>query len=300
MKILAAGTSGFLGTALRARLGDSGHEVTQLVRSEPHHTGQVGWNPARRELDRDLIESHDVVLNLAGAPIAHWPWTSSYRRELLESRVSTTGTLAEAIAASQRKPALVNASGIDYYGHGPQVVDEDSPSGNTFLAGVCREWEAATAPAAAHGARVAIARTAVALDRSALVLKLISLPVKVGLGARLGSGEQWFATVSLEDYLAALTRMIVDDSMSGPYNVVAPVPATNAEFTEALGEVLHRPTWLVAPRFALKIALGGLADLPLGSIHAQPRRLMEAGFTFAHPTIREQLAAAYDRSASAA
>jgi hypothetical protein len=133
MKILAAGTSGFLGTALRARLADSGHEVTQLVRSEPHQNGQVGWDPARRGLDRDLIESHDVVLNLAGAPIAHWPWTSSYRRELLESRVSTTGTLAEAIAASQRKPALVNASGIDYYGHGPQVVDEDSPSVNTFL-----------------------------------------------------------------------------------------------------------------------------------------------------------------------
>lgn len=296
MRILAAGTSGFLGTSLRARLADAGHEVTQLVRSEPKAAGQVRWDPARHELDRDLVESHDVVLNLAGAALAHWPWTSSYRHELLESRVSTTSTLADAIATSERRPALVNAGGIDYYGHGPELVDESSPSGNTFLASVCREWEAATTPASSAGARVAIARTAVVLDRSAMVLKLISLPFWVGLGGRLGSGEQWFATVSLDDYLGALFRMVVDDTMSGPYNVVAPVPATNAEFSEALGDVLHRPTWTVAPRFAMKLALGGLADLPLGSIHAMPRRLMEAGFTFEHPTVHEQLAAAYGRS----
>ncbi len=293
MQILTAGSSGFLGTALRARLTEAGHTVTQLVRSDPRSPDQVRWDPDSASVDADLIESSDVVVNLAGAPIAHWPWTSSYRDTLTHSRTSTTGTLATAIAASARKPDLVNASGIDFYGfHHDHQVDEDSPAGDTFLARVCLAWEAATTPARDAGVRVAIARTAAVLDSSGGVLRIISLPFKVGLGARLGSGQQWFATVSLEDYLGSVMRLIEDPSLSGPFNVVAPIPATNAEFTEALGRQLRRPTLLMAPGFALRMALGGLADMPLGSIRAQPKRLMEAGHEFKHPTIQDQLAAA--------
>lgn len=292
MQILTAGSSGFLGTTLRARLSEAGHTVTQLVRSDPRSPGQVRWDPDSNTVDPDLIEAADVVVNLAGAPIAHWPWTNSYRDTLTRSRTSTTGTLASAIAASARKPDLVNASGIDYYGFHDHQVDEGSPAGSTFLARVCLAWEAATTPARDAGARVAIARTAVVLDSGGGVLRIISLPFKVGLGARLGSGQQWFATVSLEDYLGILMRLIEDPTLSGPFNVVAPIPATNAEFTEALGKQLHRPTFLVAPGFALRTALGGLSDMPLGSIRAQPRRLMEVRHEFKHPTIQDQLAAA--------
>lgn len=294
MHILIAGGSGFLGTALRAHLAVAGHSITQLVRSEPSAPAQVRWNPYAGDLDPAVVDRADVVINLAGAPLARWPLTTAYKQEIVDSRVATTRTLAETIASTGGGAALINASGINYYGsdRGDEPLDEHSAAGSDFMAEVSKQWEDATSAAADGGARVAVLRTSVVLDRSGGALKPLLLPFRLGVGGRLGTGQQWFATVSLADYVAAVTRIATDDSMSGPYNIVAPIPATNAEFTAALGQRLHRPTRLPVPAVALKAALPELSRSLLGGVKASPRRLIEAGFEFAHPTIGAQLDAA--------
>lgn len=267
--------------------------MCQLVRGEPSGTGQSRWDPYAGVVDRALIEDAGAVVNLAGAPIAHWPWTESYKRQILDSRVATTGTLATAIAESDAKPALVNASGVGLYGdRGDERLDEGSGPGDTFLASVVEKWEAATAPARDAGARVALARTSPVLDKSGGALKVMRLPFLLGVGGRIGSGKQWFASISLADYVAASMRLIEDDTLQGAFNLVAPGEATNAEFTRELGRALHRPTLIPVPAFAMKAVAGELSGEVLGSLRVAPARLLEAGFSFEHPTVREQLAAA--------
>jgi uncharacterized protein (TIGR01777 family) len=294
MHIVVAGASGFLGTALRAHLALAGHTVTQLVRGKPTPPARIRWNPDAQDLDAKALDGADAVVNLAGAPLAHWPWTSSYRQQIVASRVSSTRTLSDALAARGSGAALVNASGINYYGadRGDELLDEDSSAGSDFIADVCVRWEAATRSARASGSRVAVVRTAVVLDSSGGALKALLTPFRLGLAGRLGSGRQWFATISLADYLRAVTRIATDPSMSGPFNLVAPVAATNAEFTAALGERLHRPTRLPVPAVALRATLGELATSLVGGVNARPRRLVESGFAFANPTIEAQLDAA--------
>jgi uncharacterized protein len=292
--IVMAGASGFLGTSLRAHLALAGHTVTQLVRGNPTNASQCRWDPYAHQIDAGVLEGADAVVNLAGVPLAHWPWTSSYRRQIVESRVATTTTLADAVATLSPVVALVNGSGINYYGadRGHEQLDESSSPGDDFLADVCQKWESATTRASEAGARVARLRTAVVLDGSGGALKPLLLPFKLGLGGRLGSGRQWFATISLSDWLAAATRLVTDSSLSGPFNLVAPVSATNAEFTEALGRRLRRPTRLAVPTLGIKAALGEFGSTLTGGVHALPRRLTEAGFEFSHPTIETQLEAA--------
>lgn len=297
MRILMAGASGFLGTALREHLTDVGHQVTQLVRADPRDGSQVRWDPYRGVLDRAVVAASDVVINLAGAPIARWPWTSGYKRKILESRLATGNTIADAIVEVEDRPAWVNASGIGYYGdRGDEVLDEGSTNGSGFLAEVVRQWEAVTQPARDAGARVCMIRTAVVLDKDGGALKLMQLPFKFGVGGRFGDGRQWFPTISLQDYRSAVTRLATDDSLQGPYNVVAPIPATNEEFTKALGRQLHRPTFVNVPAFAVKLGAGELSSEVLASIRATPRRLDEAGFEFAHPTVDSQLASAFSEA----
>lgn len=294
MHILMAGASGFLGTALRGHFAVAGHTVTQLVRGGPTTPSQVQWDPYSGHLDPSTLADVDLVVNLAGAPLAHWPWTSSYRQQIIDSRVSTTTTLAQAIAARGRGVELVNASGINYYGgdRGDEQLDEESSPGNDFLAEVCQRWEQATTSASAAGARVAMLRTAVVLDRSGGALKPLLLPFKLGVGGRLGSGRQWFPTISLDDWLAAVTRIATDSSLSGPFNLVAPAAATNAEFTAALGKRIRRPTRLTVPALGIKTVLGEFGSTLTGGVNAAPRRLIAAGFDFSHPTIEDQLDAA--------
>ncbi len=293
MKITVAGASGFLGTALRRQLAEAGHEVVQLVRSPAESADQIHWDPARGELDPAALDGTDTVINLGGAPIARWPWTDGYKRQILASRLETTGTVARTIARLDQQPALVNAGGINYYGdRGDRQMDEDSPAGDGFLADVSRRWEEATQPAVGAGARVVTMRTGVVLARSGGALKTILIPFRLGVGGKLGDGEQYFPTISLVDYLDVVTRLATDRSMRGPFNVVAPVPSTNAEFTRALGKHLHRPAVLPVPRFAVKAVAGELSTLVFTSVHAVPRRLMEAGYEFHHPTVEEQVAAA--------
>lgn len=294
MHILMAGASGFLGTALRRHLGLAGHTVTQLVRAEPEAPTQIRWDPYSGHLDPNCLDGVDVIVNLAGAPLAHLPWTSSYRQQIIDSRAATTATLSQAVARAEGSVALVNASGINYYGsdRGDEQLDESSSTGSDFIADVCRRWEDATSAASAAGARVAMLRTAVVLDRSGGALKPLLLPFRLGLGGRLGSGRQWFPSISLPDYLRATTTAATDAAMSGPVNVIAPVAATNAEFTAALGRRLHRPTRLSTPGVAIKAVLGEFGSTLVGGVRVAPRRLSEAGFVFSHPTIEAQLDAA--------
>ncbi len=294
MRIIVAGGSGFLGTALRRQLSSAGHDVSRLVRSPARSPDEIPWDPASGELDPAALDGADTVVNLGGAVIAHWPWTDSYKQQILNSRVQTTGTLASAIAQVAERPALVNASGINYYGDGGEhQVDETSPAGSGFLADVSRRWEEATEPAAEAGARVVVMRTAVVLDQSGGALKTIAVPFRLGLGGNLGDGRQFFPTISLADYLDAATRLITDNALRGPFNLVGPVPATNADFTAAIGRRLHRPTLVRVPRFALNAVAGELSTLVFTSVKAVPRRLLETGFTFRHPTVDEQVKAAF-------
>jgi uncharacterized protein (TIGR01777 family) len=295
MRILMAGSSGFLGTALRTHLAAAGHDVTRLVRSEPTGPDQVRWDPYRAELDLGLVDRSDVVVNLAGAKVEHWPWTSSYKQQLLDSRVTTTSVLAEAIATVDRRPALINASGVNIYGddRGDEELTEDASDGPGLLADVVRAWEGAAETASEAGARVVLVRGSAILDKNGGVLKVVRLPFWLGIGGRVADGRQWFSSLSLPDYVAAVTRLIGDDSMDGPYNVSAPVPTSNRGFTKALGRRLNRPTVLVVPGFAMRLATGDMGNLVLGSRRILPARLLAAGFEFAHPTIEDQLEVAF-------
>ena len=296
MKIVLAGASGFLGTPLRAALATEGHTLVQLVRGDPQRADQSQWDPYNAHVDTELVASADVVVNLAGVPIARIPMTESYKRQIVESRVATTSCLADTIAAVGGTTALVNAGGINYYGVdcGDETLDETSPAGTGFLSEVAQQWEAATATARDSGARVAQLRTAIVLDRSGGSFRLMALPFRFGVGGRIGSGAQWFPTISLADYVSAATRIVTDDSMHGPYNMTAEVPSTNAQFTDELGRQLRRPTFLTVPRFAVTTVVGELGKAMLGSVKATPQRLLDAGFTFAHPTIGDQVRAALD------
>jgi uncharacterized protein (TIGR01777 family) len=293
MKFLVAGASGFLGTQLTRRLTDEGHVVTRLVRG-PAESGESRWDPYTGRVDLDLVEASDVVVNLAGAPLVRWPWTESYTRTFTESRVRTTRTLADAIAGSRSKPVFLAQNGIAGYGdRGADVVTEDDPLVATSPLGrVTRPWQEATRPAGEAGARVVVMRTAVVLDRRGGALRTMMLPFRIGLGGQVGNGAQYFATISLEDWLRAVLHLVDSDSASGAYNLTGPDTVTNAEFTRALASALHRPALLRVPAWPVRRVLGPLATELLGSIRLEPKRLLDEGFDFRHPTVEARLQAA--------
>ena len=292
MKVAIAGSSGFLGTALRQRLRSAGHDVVRLVRSDPTGPDESRWDPYAGQVDAAVLARCDVVVNLAGVPIAR-PWTAKQRRAILRSRVASTRTLAVALAGMPSPPALLAQSGVDYYGNcGAEVVDESSPVGTGFLAGVTRAWEDATLPASATGVRVCRLRTGVVLDASGGALRLMLVPFRLGVGGRLGSGHQYMSAISLPDWVEATYFLMTNPDVSGAVNLVAPHPPTNAELTAALGRALHRPTAVAVPAVALRTALGELSTTLLGSVRAHPTRLTEAGYTFEHPDVAAIVGAA--------
>jgi len=294
MRVVVAGASGFLGTAWRDHLAREGHEVVRLVRTEPLSVGESRWDPYAGRVDRDVVESADVVANLAGAPLAHWPWTASYRRTFTESRVATTRTLAEAVASSDRRPALLAQSGISGYGdHGDRVLTEESPlDAGTFMGEVNRLWERAALPATRAGARVAVMRTGVVLDRRGGALKLLRPVFLAGLGGPVGRGRQYLSTVSLADWVRAATWLATNAGADGPYNLTGPDPRPNAELAAELGRLLHRPAVVPVPPLALRLAAGSVASELVGSSRVEPARLLREGFGFEHPTLRSRLEAA--------
>jgi hypothetical protein len=277
MRIAIAGSSGFLGTALKAALAARGDEAAPLRRDGGD------WAP--------VLEGAAAVVNLAGANIASGRWTARRKALILGSRVETTRRLVEALGRCARRPSvLVNASAVGYYGDaGDAPVAEDAPAGGGFLASVCQAWEAEADGAAKHGARVVKARLGVVLGPGGGALPRMALPFRLFLGGPLGSGRQWLSWVSLEDAVAAILFALDRSDLSGPVNVVSPLPVTNAEFSAALGRALGRPCWLPAPAFALRLALGEMADMLLGGQRAAPRRLEAAGFRFSRPLLADAL-----------
>jgi uncharacterized protein len=297
MRFLIAGASGFLGSRLRESLVGAGHHVTSLVRRAPAPDptrDEAQWDPYGGVLDPDLVEKTDVVVNLAGSRTLGNPHSRTWSANLRTSRVTTTRVLADAIAASSRRPAFLAGNGISFYGdHGAEPVTEETGTrGDAFLTGVTIAWQGAAQPAVDAGARVAVLRTAPVMDRANPPLRQQWLLFKAGLGGRLGSGRQYQPMISLEDWVAAATFVGEHDDLAGPVNLCCPQTPTNAEFTEQLARLVHRPAVLRAPASVLRPAAGRMAPELLGSIRAVPAVLTDAGFRFADHTVADVLASA--------
>jgi uncharacterized protein (TIGR01777 family) len=302
VKIAVTGASGLIGGALVQRLRADGHEVRTLVRRTPRTVDEHRWAPQHRRIDAEVLADVDAVVHLAGAPILPRPWTKAYKQRLLTSRVDGTTTISEGLAAAvaadpARPRVLLSASAVGYYGDtGGRTVTEADPPGRDFLARLCAEWEAATTPAEVAGVRVAHLRSGLVLGRGALLVKILGLVFRAGLGGRLGSGRQYWPWISLADEIAAVVHLLTAD-VSGPVNLTAPEPATNAEFTRALGRVLRRPTVLPVPGFLLSLGLGEFARSSiLGGQRALPTKLLDSGFSFTHTDLDEALHAAFTRA----
>jgi uncharacterized protein len=294
-KIVLSGGSGMLGTALRRRV-EAEYSVVQLVREQAAGSGGVVWNPRSRPAlaDPEALEGCEAAIHLGGANLAARRWTAAYRREILESRVGSTQALVTVLRGLHKPPrTLIVASAVGIYGErGDAVVDEASPPGEGFLADVCRQWEAAAEPAREAGIRVVHARFGVVVGRGSGALGKMLPVFRLGLGGRLGSGRQWMSWVSLEDAVEAMVFALETPRMVGPMNVTSPEPLTNAEFTRELGKAVHRPAVLPVPGFALRVALGPMADEALlVSTRAVPRKLVAAGFGFRCAGVGEALEA---------
>jgi uncharacterized protein (TIGR01777 family) len=294
MRVVIAGASGFLGTHLSDLLRVHGHEVTALVRREAEGARESRWDPYTGQLDPSVVESSDVVVNLAGSPLFGNPHSARYRRALMDSRVVTTQVLAEAIAKSDRKPAFLANNGTSFYGdHGAEVLTEESETqGDALLTRVTRAWQDATLPAIEAGARVCVLRTAPVLDRASVTMRLLRTVFKAGLAARLSTGDQYFPLISLRDWVGAATYLAESHDVSGVFNLCCPVTPTNREFTETLAGALHRPAVLAAPAPVLRLAAGQMAPELLNSVNARPAALERAGYDFEDEDVREVLAAA--------
>ncbi len=294
MHVVIGGASGFLGTPLVAHLREQGHEVTRLIRGGPPQADASVWDPKAGRVDQGLIDGADAVVNLSGSPISQWPRTPKRKREILDSRLTATATLAKAVATSDSPTVFLSGSGMSWYGvdRGDEVLTEASGPGTGFLADVSQQWEAAASPAVEAGARTCFLRTSLVLDSSGGMLGLMVPVWKLGGGAQLGPGRQHMSLIARTDWVRAVTHLLESD-VSGPVNLVMPDDTvTNAEFTDALGEAVNRPTFLRAPKFAVRAGLGGLSDDLLGSLRLAPQALTESGFTFQAPDLTSALAAA--------
>ena len=287
MRIAITGASGLIGAALSRRLKEDGHDVVPVVRRAPGDN-EIGWSVADNRIDDGAFDGIDAVVHLAGAGIGDHRWTDAYKREILESRTVGTALVANAITAATDGPkVLLSSSAIGYYGESTDATfDEQSPVGTGFLAEVCEAWEMAAAPATTDEVRVAFLRTGIVLSAEGGALKK-QLPLfKFGLGGKMGSGNQWQSWIHIDDEVAAIVHLLTS-AVGGPVNLTAPNPVTNAEFTDTLGDVLGRPTFLPIPKFGPKLVLGGeLADnLLFSGQKVVPTVLEQDGFTFSHPTL---------------
>jgi len=292
MRVMIAGSSGLIGTSLVPHLRHGGHEVLRLVRRAPRAPDERGWDPPAGRLQDGALDGVDAVINLCGVGIGDRRWSGARKQALRDSRVEPTEVLAAAVAAHQI-PALINASGINYYGDtGDREVDETAPRGRGFLAELCEEWEAATA-AAQPTSRVVRLRSGAVLSASGGLLGRLRPVFRLMLGGRIGTGRQYLPWISLDDEVGAIAYLLEHPEVSGPVNLVGPEPITNAQFTEALGRTLGRPTPLRVPAVALRAVLGEAAEeLVLTGPRAVPAVLRRTGYQFQHATVTEALAAA--------
>lgn len=296
MLVAVTGSTGLVGGALAPRLAAGGHRVVRLVRSTttallPGERA-VSWDPDAGAIDSTGLVGVDAVVHLAGESIASGRWTEARKRRIRASRVGSTRLLAEALARLARPPrVLVAASATGYYGdRGDLVLREDSAPGSGFLAGVCREWEAAAEPAARRGIRVVHLRIGLVLSRDGGALAALLTPFRLGAGGPVGSGAQWWSWITLDDLLGAILHALATEPLAGPVNAVAPNPVTNREFAKTLGRVLRRPALLPLPAFAARLVLGEMAGaLLLASARVVPARLQATGYAFREPALEGAL-----------
>jgi uncharacterized protein (TIGR01777 family) len=288
-RIALSGASGLVGRRLCTLLAERGHTVLRLVRREPKE-GEIRWDPARGELDARALEGIDALVHLSGESLVG-RWSRERKREILESRTMSTRLVCGALARLASRPALVCASAIGIYGdRGGEWVDESSNPGRGFLAEVCVEWERACDAARAAGLRVVNARIGIALDPAGGALPAMALPIRFGVGGRIGSGAQYVSWIALDDLAAAFGFALETPALDGPVNFVAPAPVTNAELTAALARVLHRPAFLPVPAPLLRLALGAAADeMLLGGARVSSKKLERAGFRFREPELEPAL-----------
>jgi len=296
MKILVSGSSGLIGTATTTALKSDGHNVVHLIRpGRAANSGDVQWDPMRATVDVAGLEGVDVVIHLSGAGIADGRWTEERKQLLRSSRIDTTRVLVDSLSRLKQKPkVLIVASAIGYYGsRGDEILTESSTNGTDFLALVCRDWEAEASRAAATGVRTILLRTGIVLSGKGGALPKMLTPFKLGVGGRLGSGQQWMSWIAIEDVVGIIRYAIANEQVSGPVNVVAPNPVRNEEFTRLLAGMLHRPAIFPAPAFVLRLAMGEMADaVLLGSDRVKPDRMLAAGYKFRFEILEPALRAA--------
>jgi uncharacterized protein (TIGR01777 family) len=296
MRIVLAGATGFLGRPLVRRLAGAGHTVVALSRRPGADAGTartVAWDPAgppgawTAEIDRA-----DAVINMAGEPIAGARWTDAHKRRVRDSRIAATRSLAAAVRAASRPPSVfVSGSAVGYYGpHGDEVVTEDTPAGADFLGHVCADWEAEAAPVASAATRLVYVRTGLVLGRDGGALREMLFPFRIGMGGPLGSGRQYWPWIHLEDWLAMTQWLVENPNAAGAFNATAPEPVPNREFARELGRAMHRPSFMPAPAFALRLVLGEMADaLLLAGQRAVPRKAEDLGFAFRYSHLPQAL-----------
>ena len=295
MRVLVSGSTGFLGTALVETLERQGHTVTRLVRPGTAHkvvagirAQTVAWDPVAGQFDSAGAEGADALIHLAGASIAGGRWNASRKQLLRTSRIDATRHLIGALAKLQRPPrVIVAASAIGYYGNrGDEALTEASAPGNDFLAEACREWESETARGAEFGARVVNLRFGIILAAHGGALPRMALPFKLGAGGRLGNGRQWMSWLTLQETISIIQFALATPGLTGPVNTVTPNPVRNSDFTGVLAKTLHRPALFPAPAFALRLALGEMADaLLLISQRVMPSKLADSGYRFMQPNL---------------
>jgi uncharacterized protein (TIGR01777 family) len=295
MDVAITGASGLIGRALSASLQTDGHRVLRFQRGGVTAGDTIGWDPDAGRIDAPALEGLDAVVHLAGEGIGEHRWTDEQKRRIRDSRVRGTAVLAAAVASREHRPhVLVSGSAVGYYGdRDGEVLTEESAPGDDFLAQLCVAWEAETAPATEAGVRTVLTRTGIVLDAHGGALQRMLLPFKLGLGGRQGSGKQWMSWIALADEVGAIRFAIENDALSGPTNLVAPNPVTNAEFAATLGRALHRPTFLPTPLLPLKLRFGAeLVDtLLMVSQRVAPAQLEAAGYQFRFDSLEAALRA---------
>src|SRR5438876_708242 len=294
--VAVTGASGLVGSALVTGLTSAGHRVVRVVRGAgavPAAGQRIArWDPESGALEPSALAGADAVVHLAGESVAGGRWTEAKKRRIRSSRVDVTRRLAEALPRLERPPRLlVSASAVGYYGdRGSEILREDSAPGPGFLAEVCREWEAATDPAARAGIRVVRLRIGMVLSRRGGALGAMLTPFRLGAGGPVGSGVQWVSWIAIDDLVGAILHALATESLAGPVNAVAPEPVTNRELARTLGRVLRRPALLPLPAVAARLLFGQMADeLLLASARVEPARLRATGFTFRHARLEDAL-----------
>jgi uncharacterized protein (TIGR01777 family) len=297
MKILVAGSSGLIGSALvrvlQSERDGYAHEVLRLVRREVAAEDEVFWDPDHDQgPDPKLLNGVDAAINLAGVGLGDHRWNDDYKTQILQSRLSSTGLLVKALTQLEPLPqVLLSGSAIGYYGDtGDAEVDEESPAGKDFLSDVSVQWEAAAEPAAEAGIRTVLLRTGIVLSTKGGALGKVLPLFRAGAGGRLGSGRQYLSWIARPDHIAAM-RFLLEGDVSGPVNLTAPNPVTNREYTKAIAAAVHRPALFPAPTPALKIALGEFAESVVTGQRVLPTRLLDAGFEFGYPDVGAALRA---------